>query len=252
MSVERFDTVVVGGVQAGLAMGYYLARQRRRFLIVDSGAAIGQTWRERWDSMRLFTPAHFTHLPGLAFPAPRGYLPSKDEMAGYLRSYARRFDLQVRLRWQVEHLTRDGDGYHLRHGDQIVRADRVVLATGPVMRPHLPSFAARLDPSVVSLHAVGYRNPGQLPEGPVLVVGAGTPERRSRSAATGCSWPGAIRAVSHHRRRPGLPAHERGAHGEHAGGSPVPRQRFAKGRDAAGPGDSGSAGRCRGEVFSPA
>jgi putative flavoprotein involved in K+ transport len=95
MSVERFDTVVVGG-QAGLAMGYYLARQRRKFVIVDAGTAIGQTWRERWDSMRLFTPAHFTHLPGLAFPAPRWYLPSKDEMAGYLRSYARRFDLPVR------------------------------------------------------------------------------------------------------------------------------------------------------------
>jgi putative flavoprotein involved in K+ transport len=90
VSVERFDTVVVGGDQAGLAMGYHLARQGREFLIVDAGKAIGQPWRQRWDSMRLFTPAHFTHLPGLAFPAPRRHLPSKDEVAAYLQSYAQR------------------------------------------------------------------------------------------------------------------------------------------------------------------
>jgi putative flavoprotein involved in K+ transport len=173
MGAERFDTVVIGGGQAGLAMGHYLARQGREFLIVDAGTTIGQTWRERWDSLRLFTPAHFTRLPGLEFPAQRRHLPSKDDMADYLRSYQRRFDLPVRLGWRVEQLTRDGDGYLLRRGGQVVRADHVVLATGPAMRPYTPPFAAGLDARVQALHAAGYRNPAQLREGPVLVVGAG-------------------------------------------------------------------------------
>ena len=95
MREERFDTVVVGGGQAGLAVGYYLARRRRDFVIVDAGERIGQSWDERWDSLRLFSPAHFTHLPGLRFPGPRRYLPAKDEMADYLRAYTAKFGLLV-------------------------------------------------------------------------------------------------------------------------------------------------------------
>ena len=101
MSNERFDTVVIGAGQAGLAIGYYLVGQRCSFVIVDAGERVSQSWDARWDSSRLFTPAHFTYLPGLRFPGPRRHLPSKDEMADYLRSYAARFALPVRLRWRV-------------------------------------------------------------------------------------------------------------------------------------------------------
>jgi putative flavoprotein involved in K+ transport len=173
MSEEMFDTVVVGGGQAGLAVGYYLARRRRDFVIVDAGERIGQSWDERWDSLRLFSPAHFTHLPGLRFPGPRRYLPSKDEMADYLRAYTAKFALPVRLGWRVDDLGRDADGYLIRSGGRTLRARTVVVATGPAMRPRVPAVASELDAEILSLHSVEYRNAGQLRDGAVLIVGAG-------------------------------------------------------------------------------
>ena len=173
MSKERFDTVVIGAGQAGLAIGYHLARQRSRFVIVDAGDWVGQSWDARWDSLRLFTPAHFTHLPGLRFPAQRRYRPSKGEMADYLRSYAARFALPVRLGWRVDQLSRDGDGYRICSAGRSLRADTVVVATGPAMRPRVPNVADKLDPAIRSLHSVDYRNPEQLRDGAVLIVGAG-------------------------------------------------------------------------------
>ena len=173
MSDERFDTIVIGAGQAGLAVGYYLARQGRRFVILDAGAQLGHSWNERWDSLRLFTPAHFTNLPGLRFPGPPGHLPSKDEMAGYIRSYAARFELPIRLQWRVEMLSRDDDRYRICSARRCLRADSVVVATGPAMRPRLPDAAAQLDPHILSLHSVEYRKPEQLRDGVVLIVGAG-------------------------------------------------------------------------------
>ena len=173
MSKERFDTVVIGAGQAGLAIGYHLARQRSRFVIVDAGDWVGQSWDARWDSLRLFTPAHFTHLPGLRFPAQRRYRPSKGEMADYLRSYAARFALPVRLGWRVDQLSRDRDGYRICSAGRSLRADTVVVATGPAMRPRVPNVADKLDPAIRSVHSVDYRNPEQLRDGAVLIVGAG-------------------------------------------------------------------------------
>ncbi|MEU9831699.1 FAD-dependent oxidoreductase [Streptosporangium sp. NPDC048047] len=175
MSDERFDTVVIGGGQAGLAAGYHLKRRGRDFVILDAAHSVGQSWRSRWDSLRLFTPAHFTHLPGLPFPAPRRHLPSKDEMAGYLEAYATRFELPLRLGRRVDRLRRASDrgGYVISSTGRIVRAGNVIVATGPAMTPRLPGFAGQVDPATVTLHSSDYRNPGQLPNGPVLVVGAG-------------------------------------------------------------------------------
>jgi putative flavoprotein involved in K+ transport len=173
MGTERFDTVVIGGAQAGLAVGYYLARSHADFVIVDSGERIGQSWDSRWDSLRLFSPAHFTRLPGLRFPGPRRHLPSKDEMADYLRAYAARFALPVRLRWRVDQLSRDAGGYVISSDARVLRADTVVVATGPAMRPRLPKVAGDLDPGIRSLHSADYRNPEQLRDGAVLIVGAG-------------------------------------------------------------------------------
>ncbi|HEX2286150.1 MAG TPA: NAD(P)-binding domain-containing protein [Mycobacterium sp.] len=173
MSVERFDTVIIGAGQAGLAVGYYLARQRRHFVIVDASDRVGQSWDARWDSLRLFSPAHFTRLPGLRFPAPRRHLPSKSEMADYLRTYAARFALPVRLGWRVDRLGRDDPGFVVSSAGREVRADTVVVATGPAMRPRVPEFADDLDPAIRSLHSADYRSPAQLRNGPVLIVGAG-------------------------------------------------------------------------------
>ncbi len=173
MNMEHFDTVVVGGDQAGLAMGYYLKKQGRSFVILDAGARVGDAWRNRWDALRLFTPAALSSLPGLPFPASGGYFATKDEMADYLRVYAETFALPVRLGRRVESLTRSGDGYLVRAEGEAYKAKRVVVATGPYHTPRIPDFADQLDPAITQLHSSTFRNPQRLPEGSVLVVGAG-------------------------------------------------------------------------------
>jgi putative flavoprotein involved in K+ transport len=171
--VERFDAVVIGAGQAGLATGHHLARQDVDFVIVDGDARVGDGWRRRWDSLRLFTPAAYSGLPGMPFPAPPAHLPDKDEVADYLERYAERFDLPVRSDARVEWVRRDGDLFVVQAGGSRLEARSVVVATGPYQRPSIPSIAAQLDPAIVQLHSSAYRNPFALPEGPVLVVGVG-------------------------------------------------------------------------------
>jgi putative flavoprotein involved in K+ transport len=172
-SEHQLDTVIVGGGQAGLAMGYYLARQHRDFVILDTAGRVGDTWRNRWDSLRLFTPAFHSGLPGMPFPAPGNSFPTKDQTAAYLEAYAGKFQLPTRLGRRVQSLSRHDGGYLLRVGDQRYTAEHVVVATGPYHHPHIPGFGAGLDPTIAQLHSRDYRNPGRLPDGAVLVVGAG-------------------------------------------------------------------------------
>jgi putative flavoprotein involved in K+ transport len=173
--VERFDTLVIGGGQAGLAVGHHLAERDVDFLILSGEARVGDNWRKRWDSLRLFTPAQYSGLPGMPFPAPPGHLADKDEVADYLERYAERFDLPIRLDSRVRSLTHDGERYSVRveGSDSVLEAANVVVATGAAGRPRIPAFADRLAPSIVQLHSSEYHNPFELPEGPVLVVGAG-------------------------------------------------------------------------------
>lgn len=154
-------------------MGYYLKQQGRDFVILDAGTCIGDAWRNRWDSLRLFTPAALSSLPGFPFPAPGGYFATKNELADYLHEYAARFGLPVRLGRQVDALTRSESGYLMRAGSEEYWADHVVVATGPYHTPRVPSFADELDPAIAQLHSSAFRNSAQLPEGSVLVVGAG-------------------------------------------------------------------------------
>ena len=170
---SRFDTLVIGGGQAGLAVGYYLAEQSRDFLILEANDRVGDSWRRRWDSLRLFTPAEYSGLPGLPFPAPTGYRPTRDETADYLEAYATRFNLPVRLRTPVDSLARQGHTYLLVAGPHRFEASKVVVATGSYQRPRVPAFASQLDPQIVQLHSSEYRNPDNLQDGEVLVVGAG-------------------------------------------------------------------------------
>jgi putative flavoprotein involved in K+ transport len=167
------DTVVIGSGQAGLAMGYYLGKHDRDFVIIDESERVGDTWRNRWDSLRLFTQAQYSSLPGLSFPAPDTAYPTKDEVADYLEAYADRFDLPVRLNTRVTTLSRNSDQYMIETGDQRVAADHVVVATGPFHHPTIPAFADQLSPSVTQCHSSKYRTPEQLPAGDILVVGAG-------------------------------------------------------------------------------
>jgi putative flavoprotein involved in K+ transport len=169
----RFQTVVVGGGQAGLAVGYHLARLGLPFAILDANQRIGDSWRRRWDSLRVFTPARYDALPGWPFPAPPRSFPTKEEVADYLEAYAGRFDLPVRTGVRVDRLTKEGDRFVVTAGDRRFEADNVVVASGVYQTPRLPAFASELDPSIVQMHSTEYRNPSQLRKGGVLVVGAG-------------------------------------------------------------------------------
>ena len=172
-TTERCETVIIGGGQAGLATGYHLARRDRPFVILDANQRVGDAWRNRWDSLHLFTPARYNGLPGWRFPRSARGNPGKDEVADYLQAYAARFALPVRLGLTVDRLsTRDGR-YVVTAGAHSVEADHVVVASGPYRSPRVPAFAAELDPGIVRLHSSEYRNPSQLPKGGVLVVGAG-------------------------------------------------------------------------------
>jgi putative flavoprotein involved in K+ transport len=167
------ETVIVGGGQAGLAVGYHLARRERPFVILDADQRTGDAWRRRWDSLRLFTPARYSGLPGLPFPAPAWSFPSRDEVAGYLEAYAARFDLQVLHGVCVDRLARAAGRYLVTAGDRRWEADQVVVASGAYHRPRVPAFASELAPEIVQLDTTRYRNPAQLRPGGVLVVGAG-------------------------------------------------------------------------------
>ena len=172
MATESFDTVVVGGGQAGLATGYHLARNGRSFVILDASDRIGDPWRQRWDSLRLYSPASHDGLPGMRFPGKRTSYPTANEMAEYLESYAARLELPVRSSTAVESLTVEGGRYVVRSGDRSFEAENVVVATGVMQKPIVPSFAGALDRGITQLHSSDYRNIAQLQEGPVLVVGA--------------------------------------------------------------------------------
>jgi putative flavoprotein involved in K+ transport len=170
---ERYDVVVIGAGQAGLVTGYHLQRRGLRFVILDGGERIGDAWRQRWDSLRLFTPARYDGLSGMPFPGPGWYFPSKNEMADYLEAYAAKFGLPVRMRSKVERLSRRDGDYVVQGKGFELRAAQVVVAMSSYQRPRVPAFAKELRRDIVQLHSLDYRNPAQLAPGGVLVVGAG-------------------------------------------------------------------------------
>ncbi|MGY1739107.1 MULTISPECIES: flavin-containing monooxygenase [unclassified Blastococcus] len=171
---DHHDVLVVGAGQAGLALGHFLAQRGTDFVLLDAGPEIGHSWRSRWDSLRLFSPAQYDSLPGMPFPAPADTHPGKDDVADYLAAYAARFDLPVRTDSPVLELYREADGsFAAMTPTGTVRAGQVVVATGPFQTPHVPAVAAQLDADVPQLHSAAYRNPAQVPGGGrVLVVGA--------------------------------------------------------------------------------
>jgi putative flavoprotein involved in K+ transport len=171
-ATERIDTVVIGAGQAGLSAGYHLAKRGLPFVILDADARVGDHWRDRWDSLKLYSPARYDSLPGMRFPAPSAYWPTGREMADYLETYAQHFDLPVRSGARVERVEPDDGGLVVSTADGTrLAARQVIVATGPFRQPNVPEFAAELDPSIRQLHSHEYRNPAQLRDGPVLVVG---------------------------------------------------------------------------------
>jgi len=170
---ERTQTVIIGGGQAGLSLGYHLAQRDLPFVILEANQRIGDSWRSRWDSLRLFTPARFDGLAGMPFPAAGHTFPTKNEMADYLEAYVARFALLVRTGVRVDRLSREGGWYVVAAGERRFEADHVVVAMATYQRRRVPVFARELDPGIVQLHSSDYRNLSQLRDGGVLIVGAG-------------------------------------------------------------------------------
>jgi putative flavoprotein involved in K+ transport len=166
------NTIIIGAGQAGLATGYHLQRLGESFTILDGNARLGDQWRSHWDSLRLYSPAKYDGLPGLAFPGDPWHYPGKEEVADYLSSYADHFALPIRPSTRVDRLERRDGRWIVGAGREELAADNVVVATGTFGRtPYLPDCAVDLDPSIRQLHSSEYRRPEQLKEGPVLVVG---------------------------------------------------------------------------------
>ena len=174
VETEELDVLVIGGGQAGLSVGYHLAQCGvERFLILDANARVGDAWRQRWDSLRLFSPARFNGLDGMPFPAPPRSMPTKDEFADYLEAYARHFELPVWNGVRVDGVSRSGERYLVTSGTKRFLAREVVVAMADYQKPKTPAFAGELDPSIVQLHSSAYKRPAQLRPGTVLLVGAG-------------------------------------------------------------------------------
>jgi putative flavoprotein involved in K+ transport len=173
MNDMRYDVAVVGAGQSGLAIGHLLAEQEKRFVILEAADSLGSAWRNRWDSLVLFTSRRYDALPGLGLPGdPAGY-PTRDEVAAYLEHYAKHFELPIELSTPVRSLSQDADGFVLDANGRAIRADVVVVATGPFQAPIVPAFACGLGAEVFQTHSAAYRRPADLPEGRVLVVGGG-------------------------------------------------------------------------------
>jgi putative flavoprotein involved in K+ transport len=172
-SASTYEVVVIGAGQAGLAMGYFLKRQGRKFVILEAAESIGSAWRDRWDSLRLFTPRRYSGLPGLPFPGdPEGY-PDRNDVIAYLERYAETFELPIELNSPVLRLTNEDGRFVLEVDGRMITADQVVVATGPFQKPYVPDVASRLGPDVFQTHSTGYRKPSDVPQGTVLVVGGG-------------------------------------------------------------------------------
>jgi putative flavoprotein involved in K+ transport len=173
-STDDVEVAVIGAGQTGLAMGYFLRHQGRRFVILERAAEIAPAWRERWDSLTLFTPRRYSALPGLPFPGdPDGY-PTRDEVIAYLERYAETFDLPIQVNSEVKKLELGDYGpFRLELDDRSITADQVMAATGPFQTPFVPRLANRLADDLFQAHATGYRRPDEVPQGTVLIVGGG-------------------------------------------------------------------------------
>ncbi|MFW9996082.1 MAG: flavin-containing monooxygenase [Candidatus Odinarchaeota archaeon] len=168
-----FDVLIIGAGQAGLATGYFLAKKAVNFAIIEKNEKIGDNWRFRWDSLKLFSPSEYNNLPGKPFPKGPGLFPTKDEVANYLEYYAEEFKLPVLTGTSAESLGVENSTFAITTNRGIYRARQVVIATGAFQTPYIPSFSTNLTDKVYQVHSSRYKNPSQLPEGDILVVGTG-------------------------------------------------------------------------------
>lgn len=167
------DFIVIGGAQAGLSIAYHLKKTGKTFLVVDGETEIGASWLNRWDSLKLFTPTEYNHLPGLHFKAPKGYYPNKYEVANYFKAYVTKFDIPVKLNTLITSVKKTDNEFLVTHKDGELRAKQVIVATGPFHTPYIPPCHSKLSEDVFQMHSNYYKGLHQLQDGDALVVGGG-------------------------------------------------------------------------------
>ncbi|MEK5069656.1 flavin-containing monooxygenase [Sporosarcina sp. FSL K6-1508] len=169
----RYETIVIGAGQAGLTMGYNLKQSKKDFLIIDKGLALGEEWKNRYDSLKLFTPRMYSSLPGMPLDGKQQGFPTKDEIADYLKGYSETFAIPVQLDTEVLSVTKTEDGFCVETTKGKVNTTNIVVATGPFQKKRIPAFSSFLSENILQLHSSEYINPSQLQPGNVLVVGGG-------------------------------------------------------------------------------
>ncbi|GIO61501.1 flavin-containing monooxygenase [Paenibacillus cineris] len=167
------DVLIIGTGQAGLAAAYFLKQKGIPLMLIDKAKALGDSWRNRYDSLQLFTPRNYSRLPGLDLPGDPNGLPTKDEVAAYLSEYALTFDFPIQLDTEVKSLTSIPRGFEVETSRGTIQSKNVIVATGPFHKPYVPALSQSISNDTTQLHSSAYRNPGQLTPGSVLVVGAG-------------------------------------------------------------------------------
>ncbi|OIQ21901.1 NAD(P)/FAD-dependent oxidoreductase [Lacinutrix sp. MedPE-SW] len=167
------DYVIIGGAQAGLAIAYHLKKMNKKFIVLDGESEIGASWLNRWDSLKLFTPTEYNHLPGLPFNAPKGHYPSKVEVANYFKKYVDTFNIPVQLNTLVTKINKTEKGFEISYNNEQLIANNVIVATGPFHIPYTPPCHTKIDNSVLQMHSNYYKNVKQLQDGDTLVVGGG-------------------------------------------------------------------------------
>jgi putative flavoprotein involved in K+ transport len=173
MKKEMLDYVVIGGAQAGLSMAYHLKRKGKKFIVIDGGKEIGASWLNRWDSLKLFTPTQYNHLPGLKFNAPKGHYPTKFEVANYFKSYVEELEIPVKLNTLVTSVCKKDVGFQVTHTDGVIEAENVIVATGPFHTPYTPPCHTKISEEILQMHSNFYKGTHQLENGDALVVGGG-------------------------------------------------------------------------------
>ncbi len=167
------DYVIIGGAQAGLSMAYHLKKMNKKFLVIDGEKEIGASWLNRWDSLKLFTPTEYNHLPGLKFDAPKGHYPTKFEVSDYFKSYVKEFNIPVQLNTLITSVRKKEKGFYITYKDGEIEAKNVIVATGPFHIPYTPPCHTKLSESILQMHSNYYKDVNQLQEGDALVVGGG-------------------------------------------------------------------------------
>ncbi|CAM1347549.1 flavin-containing monooxygenase [Tenacibaculum insulae] len=167
------DYVIIGGAQAGLSMAYHLKKMNKNFIIVDGENEIGASWLNRWDSLKLFTPTEYNHLPGLKFKAKKGHYPTKIEVSNYFKNYVKEFNISVQLNTLITSVRKTEKCFYVTHKNGEIETQNVIVATGPFHIPYTPPCHTKISEKVLQMHSNYYKNINQLQDGDTLVVGAG-------------------------------------------------------------------------------